>query len=71
VEGAHWNQFPKHEKEWLKLSYPDPGIASLEVGSYRRPGEFLPYIDSVFTEIKNRQIAHLIIDITEGGGFSL
>jgi len=70
VEGAHWKQFPRHEEVFLKLSLTEPGIAYLKVGRFRRPDAFLHYIDSSFTEIQNRQIEHLIIDVTEGGGFS-
>ena len=71
VEGAHWNQFPKHDEEPLKLSFPEENIAYLKVGSFRRPKEFLPFIDSSFTEIKNRKCGNLILDITEGGGFTM
>lgn len=71
VEGVHWNQFPEHEKELLKLTFPECDIAYLEVGRFRQPQEFLSLIDSAFTEIKNLQIGHLIIDITEGGGFTM
>jgi C-terminal processing protease CtpA/Prc len=70
VKGAHWNQFPKYETEMLSLTFPEKEIACLKVSRFRRPGEFLPFIDSAFTEIKNRQVDHLIIDITEGGGFT-
>ena len=70
VEGAHWKQFPRREDEFLKLGLPEPGIAYLKVGTFRRPDAFLHYIDSSFTEIQNRRIEHLIIDVTEGGGFS-
>ena len=70
VEGAHWKQFPRHEDVFLKLSFPESWIACLKVDRFRRPDDFLHYIDSSFTEIQNRQIKHLIIDVTEGGGFS-
>jgi hypothetical protein len=70
VEGAHWKQFPRYEDVFLKLSFPESGIACLKVDRFRRPDDFLHYIDSSFTEIQNRQIEHLIIDVTEGGGFS-
>jgi hypothetical protein len=70
VEGAHWKQFPKHEEDPLKLSFPGSGIACLKVSSFRHPKEFLPFIDSCFTEMQQRQVEHLILDITEGGGFT-
>lgn len=71
VEGAHWNQFSERENEYLKLKFLDNEVAYLKVGRFRRPKEFLPFIDSSFTEIENKQSGHLIIDITEGGGFTI
>jgi len=71
LEGAHWNQFPKHEEDQLKLTFLEGNIACLKVGKFVHPREFLPFIDSSFTEIKNRQSDHLIMDITEGGGFTM
>lgn len=70
VKGTHWNQFPKYEEEMLSLTFPEKDIACLKVNRFRRPGKFLPYIDSAFSVIQKRQVDNLIIDITEGGGFS-
>lgn len=70
VKGAHWKQFPKHDQELLTLSFPNNDIAYLKVSRFRRSRALLHQIDSSFTEIKNRQIYNVIIDITEGGGFS-
>jgi len=69
--GAHWNQFPKHENEPLKLCFPEGKIAYMKAGKYTPPKEFLLFIDSSFTEILNRQSDYIIIDITEGGGFTI
>ncbi|MBN2212915.1 MAG: hypothetical protein JW723_01610 [Bacteroidales bacterium] len=70
-EGAHWKQFPKYEKKSLKFKIIDSDIAYLEVGRFSNPKKFLSFIDSVFLEIKNQHIDNLIIDITQGGGFSM
>ena len=46
------------------------GPAYLKIGKFKPPKEFLPFVDSSFTEIQNRGCDYLIIDVTEGGGFS-
>jgi hypothetical protein len=71
VEGAHWKQFPKHEEDVLNLKFLEGDIAYLKVGKFVHPKEFLPFLDSSFVEIGDRQTDHLIMDITEGGGFTM
>ncbi len=71
VKGVHWNSFNGHQEDLLKLNFPEPGIAGLKIGRFTHPGEFLPFIDSAFTEIQKRKCDQLIIDMTEGGGFSM
>jgi|GEM_PF-1430809 len=70
VQGIHWKQFPEYEEEPFQLKFPEEDIAYLKIGKFRPPREFLPFVDSSFTEIQNRGCDHLIIDVTEGGGFS-
>lgn len=70
VEGIHWNQFQVQEEEPFQLKFPERDVAYLKIGKFRPPKEFLPFVDSSFTEIHKRGCDHLIIDVTEGGGFS-
>jgi len=71
VEGTHWDQFPKYEEDSHLFRIMDQNIAYLKVGPFRKPKIFLSFIDSVFTEIKIQEIHTLIIDKTQGGGFSM
>jgi len=71
VGGAHWDQFPKYSDDGHEFTIFDQDIAYLKVGSFRKPKIFLPYMDSVFTVIKDKKIPTLIIDKTQGGGFSM
>ena len=71
VKGIHWDQFPKHEDDSHEFRIIDHNIAYLKVGRFWQPKEFIPYFDSVFTEIKERNIHNLIIDKTRGGGLTM
>ncbi len=70
VKGVNWKHFPKHKKEPLEYKLIDNNIAYLKVGKFRNPHTFLPFIDSIFTDIKDKKISNLIIDKTSGGGFN-
>jgi C-terminal processing protease CtpA/Prc len=71
VEGVHWDQFPKYEEDSHIFRIIDQNIGYLRVGRFWYPKIFLPFMDSVFTEIKNQNIDNLIIDKTQGGGLSM
>ena len=71
VEGVHWKNFPKHQKAPLAFEIIYDDIAFLKVGKFIHPKLFIPFIDSVFTVIEKRNINNLIIDKTQGGGFSM
>lgn len=71
VEGGHWKYFPEHRKVPLACEIIDDKIVLLKVGKFIHPKQFIPFIDSVFTEIKKRDINNLIIDKRQGGGFSM
>lgn len=68
VGGASWQSFDTPPKPKYELRYYDDDIAYL----YKRKfhPDFLPFMDSVFTEIAEKNIRYLIIDNLRGGGMT-
>ncbi len=70
VEGTHWKYFSKAQEDPNEFKLLENDIAYLKVGRFTHPREFMPFMDSVFSVIKALQLQNLIIDKTQGGGFT-
>ena len=71
VYGIGWKKFTREKKELLDFQLLDSNIGYLKVGKFIHPKKFIPFIDSAFFEMNRLQIKNVIIDKTEGGGFSV
>jgi len=71
VKGINRQSLNQNKNQDLDFRILEPDIGYLKVGKFVHPKYFMPFLDSVFTEMRNQEINHLIIDKTRGGGFSI
>jgi len=70
VNGVKWNDFQETSKPKFQLRFYDDDIAYIYKRSFKPPKDFIHFMDSAFSVIKEKQIKYLIIDNLQGGGMT-
>lgn len=69
VPGVERDAFQTAATDPLNFKVLNDTIGYFKVGRFVNPPQFMAYTDSVFSVLRQRNIHHLIIDKTQGGGF--
>jgi C-terminal processing protease CtpA/Prc len=70
LKGAKWDNFHEVSKPKFELRFYDDDIAYIYKRMFMPPKDFMHFMDSAFTVIREKQINYLIIDNLKGGGLT-